>query len=140
MTPPLRKTTTNPMSVTVSTGDAAFLLLPLPHPTIPCASLAVSPQPQAGWLAPLLGPAPPACMPAPQHSHRLLSLPLPPRFLQEESKPGGWGGGAAASPPWVLYSSLWAYPTLYLPALFHSASLRCIPYFLVDFRDSQTKA
>lgn len=55
MTPPLRKTTTNLTSVTVSTSHAAFLLLPLPSPLSPLflcfpACQPPAPSPQACWL------------------------------------------------------------------------------------------
>lgn len=53
MTPPLRKTMTNPTSVTVSTGSSA---LPWPHPSLcfPDCQLPSSPAPgPAPWLASL---------------------------------------------------------------------------------------
>lgn len=90
-TPPLRKIMTNLTSVTVSTGDVAFLLLPLALP------FPVLPQPQACRL--LWGRHPQLSCRHLTRRHLLL-LPLWPRcFCMRKSNRRGL-------PPWVLCSSL----------------------------------
>lgn len=91
-TPPLRKIMTNLTSVTVSTGDVAFLLLPLALP------FPVLPQPQACRL--LLWGRHPQLSCRHLTRHHLLLLPLWLRcFCTRKSNRGGL-------PPWVLCSSL----------------------------------
>lgn len=106
MTPPLRKTTTNLTSVTVSTGHAAFLLLPLPVAPLFLVLPWLS-APSFTLVGSSSGACTPARMPALHHSHHLLLLPLAPMFLREESK-------REASLSWMLCSSLWKLPSLWL--------------------------
>lgn len=123
MTPPLRKIMTNLTSVTVSTGDVAFLLLLLapPFPVLPWLAVPSRSRPLPWGLHPQL-----SCL----HltSHHLLLLPLWPRcFCTRKSNRGGLPALGAVLLPRAVPSFV-----AFLQ-LFHSlVSLSSIPYFSIS--------